>query len=666
MSAWGMWSRIWDRWWSRRLDRISTGGMPGGQSADLGVQAADTIDNRVGGVVSGLSDFCVNLADMIAVRRHGGRQHCGVPEHRPLLGGELMVAWSDVLNWRADYIEAARQKAEDALRTARAQVAELEDHQRHIQSQGDSISAMRGALGSQQSCLDHGVNYLAEYMLACAEAVDGVRRVTAKVESALEISEEIGYPIHDDGSVDSFSRKYNHVPGRPLAHIQTAEDTVAEAKHTELKDCVADALRIADEVDAEFARRLRRLAMGTFARAEGRASISPGLPNDADESWSPSEVSAWWAALTDEERQACIERDPLKYGNLDGIDMASRDKANRLALYGREDADGNHVPGTGLLDQAQAKFDEAKRVYEKNMLNGALNGYEINDLASAYYRAERDLMDLQKIDEQLRTKQASDGTPLSLLALDTSGEQVKAAVAVGDVDHAQHVANFTPGMGTNVRESLANYVDVADRMRDNTEDQAGVELSDVAVVAWLNYDAPTDVTKTFDPSVASTEKAHEGADRLAGFLTGVRTWRNEQGGSLHLTSIGHSYGSTTTGLAMLKMGEGVVDNQIYLASPGSGAHSVGALGVDPSHVWVSAVPEGDAVQGMGPDWSDFARDPVELEGIQHLSGDATGAQGYVSVNPGSYDNHSSYFAPPKPGERNKVFDDVCKVLGGAK
>lgn len=42
------------------------GGMPGGQSVDLGVQAADTIDKRVGGVVSGLSDFCVNLADMIA------------------------------------------------------------------------------------------------------------------------------------------------------------------------------------------------------------------------------------------------------------------------------------------------------------------------------------------------------------------------------------------------------------------------------------------------------------------------------------------------------------------------------------------------------------------------------------------------------------------------
>ena len=578
-----------------------------------------------------------------------------------------MVAWSDVLNWRADYIEAARQQAEDALRTARAQVAELEDHQRHIQSQGDSISAMRGALGSQQSCLDHGVNYLAEYMLVCAEAVDGVRRVKAKVESALEISEEIGYPIHDDGSVDSFSRKYNHVPGRPLAHIQTEEDTVAEAKHTELKDCVADALRIADELDAEFARRLRRLAMGTFFRAEGRASISPGLPNDADESWSPSEVSAWWAALTDEERQACIERDPLKYGNLDGIDMASRDKANRMALYGY-DTGGNasiRLGSTGLLQQAQDKFDQAQAAYDDCVGAHGLFSDEAMALKAERDRAGRDLADLQKIDERLRKGAGEDGEPVSLLALDTSGEQVKAAVAVGDVDHAQHVANFTPGMGTNVRDSLDNYVDVADRMRDNTVEQANIEPSDVAVVAWLNYDAPTDITKTWDTDVASTEKARAGADRLAGFLTGVRSWRDEQGGSLHLTSVSHSYGSTTAGFAMRQMGEGVVDDHIYLASPGSAAYTVGALGVDPSHVWVSAVPEGDMVQGMGPDVT-FGRNPEQLEGIQHLSGDATGAQGYDPQPSSPVANHSSYFAPPKPGERNEAFDDVCRVLGGAK
>ena len=575
-----------------------------------------------------------------------------------------MVTWSDVLLWRAAHIETVQDDASAARKAAREQVQELEAHYNRIASQGLAIDAMRQALSRVQDELDHAVNAISAYMLACAEAIDGVRVVEAKVKSALEISEEIGCTIRDDGSVS--------IPYIDLSDaVRFEKMAVLQGKYYDLQMCIADALSIARKVDEELRRKLQELAEDRFEQngpKEGRHSASPGLPDDADESWSPSEVSAWWGALTDEERQACIERDPLKYGNLDGIDMASRDKASRLALYGREDADGNHVPGTGLLDQAQAKFDQAQAAYDDCVGAHGEDSDEAKALKAERDRAGRDLADLQKIDEQLRTKQASDETPLSLLALDMSGEQVKAAVAVGDVDHAQHVANFTPGMGTNVRDSLANYVDVADRMRDNAEEVTqGVKKKDVAVVAWLNYDAPTDVTKTFDPSVAGTEKAHAGADRLAGFLTGVRSWRDEQGGSLHLTSVSHSYGSTTAGLAMLQMGEGVVDDHIYLASPGSGAHSVGALGVDPSHVWVSAVPEGDSlVQGRGPDWSDFARDPQELEGIQHLSGDATGAQGYVP-NPWSpIANHSSYFAPPKSGECNEVFDDVCRVVVGVK
>jgi len=572
-----------------------------------------------------------------------------------------MVTWSDVLLWRAAHIETVQDDASAARKAAREQVEELEAHYSRIASQGLAIDAMRQALSRVQDELDHAVNAISAYMLACAEAIDGVRVVEAKVKSALEISEEIGCTIYDDGSVS--------IPYIDLSDaVRYGKADVLLGKSNELHMCIADALSIARKVDEELRRKLQELAEDRFEQngpKEGRHSVSPGLPDDADESWSPSEVSAWWGALTDEERQACIERDPLKYGNLDGIDMASRDKANRLALYGREDADGNHVPGTGLLDQAQAKFDEAKSRYESKLHNGMRLGEANAEVEAEFYRAQADLKDLQKIDEQLRTKQASDGTPLSLLALDTSGEQVKAAVAVGDVDHAQHVANFTPGMGTNVRDSLDNYVDVADRMRDNTVEKAKVRPSDVAVVAWLNYDAPTDVTKTWDLDVASTEKARAGADRLAGFLTGVRSWRDEQGGSLHLTSVSHSYGSTTAGFAMRQMGEGVVDDHIYLASPGSAAYTVGALGVDPSHVWVSAVPEGDMVQGMGPDMT-FGRNPEQLEGIQHLSGDATGAQGYDPQPSSPVANHSSYFAPPKPGEENEVLNDICRVLGGAK
>ena len=575
-----------------------------------------------------------------------------------------MVTWSDVLLWRAAHIETVQDDASAARKAAREQVQELEAHYSRIASQGLAIDAMRQALSRVQDELDHAVNAISAYMLACAEAIDGVRVVEAKVKSALEISEEIGCTIYDDGSVS--------IPYIDLSDaVRYGKADVLLGKNNELHMCIADALSVARKVDEELRRKLQELAEDRFEQngpKEGRHSASPGLPDDADESWSPSEVSAWWGALTDEERQACIERDPLKYGNLDGIDMASRDKANRMALYGY-DTGGNasiRLGSTGLLQQAQDKFDQAQAAYDDCVGAHGEDSDEAKALKADRDRAERDLADLQKIDERLRKGAGEDGEPVSLLALDTSGEQVKAAVAVGDVDHAQHVANFTPGMGTNVRDSLANYVDVADRMRDNAEEVTqGVKKKDVAVVAWLNYDAPTDVTKTFDPSVAGTEKAHAGADRLAGFLTGVRSWRDEQGGSLHLTSVSHSYGSTTAGFAMRQMGEGVVDDHIYLGSPGSAAYTVGALGVDPSHVWVSAVPEGDMVQGMGPDIT-FGRNPEQLEGIQHLSGDATGAQGYDSQPSWPVANHSSYFAPPKPGERNKVFDDICSVVVGVK
>ncbi|MBF0940519.1 MAG: alpha/beta hydrolase, partial [Schaalia georgiae] len=170
---------------------------------------------------------------------------------------------------------------------------------------------MRQALSRVQDELDHAVNAISAYMLACAEAIDGVRVVEAKVRSALEISEEIGCTIHDDGSVS--------IPYIDLSDaVRYGKADVLLGKYSDLHMCIAAALSVARKVDEELRRKLQELAEDKFEQngpKEGRHSASPGLPDDADESWSPSEVSAWWGALTDEERQACIERDPLKYGN---------------------------------------------------------------------------------------------------------------------------------------------------------------------------------------------------------------------------------------------------------------------------------------------------------------------------------------------------------------
>ena len=135
---------------------------------------------------------------------------------------------------------------------------------------------------------------------------------------------------------------------------------------------------------------------------------------------------------------------------------------------------------------------------------------------------------------------------------------------------------------------------------------------------------------------------------------------------VHQTPVTHSYGSLTGGFAMRDIGEGVVDDFVYTGSPGSAVNSVGTLGVDPEHTWVSAIPLHDEVQGMGLDGY-FGRDPKELEGIGHLSGDATGGNGYNSdPNAGKYANHSAYFYEEKPGQRNHSLDDIGEVIADKK
>lgn len=149
-------------------------------------------------------------------------------------------------------------------------------------------------------------------------------------------------------------------------------------------------------------------------------------------------------------------------------------------------------------------------------------------------------------------------------------------------------------------------------------------------------------------------------------MTGIHTWRAEQGLDVHQSGITHSYGSTTGGFAMRDIGEGVVDDYAYTGSPGAGVYSVESLGVDKEHVWVSGITHLDGVLGMGTDWN-FGRDPRDLEGIGHLSGDATGARGYTSGEGDSYANHSMYFvAPEDDNTQNYALNDLGAVIAGTK
>lgn len=559
-----------------------------------------------------------------------------------------MATWADIQSWQLSYVEEAEDLIEAEVREAREIIADLEHAANDIRSQGEAPDRMRQRLTEIQDKLDSRLNELTEYALATAELHGYVSRVVAKRKSAWEVAAEVGYDIPESGDVQ---------PSAP----ETRFEPMA-SKFAELRDCVDDAVRIATEAEETVGPRYQALADGQYVLAEGRHSESAGLADDADPSWSPEEVSVWWALLSESEREALINKDPEKYGNLDGIDMASRAKANDLVLNGRIDAAGHRIPGTSLLEKAQKEYDEAKAAYERDKDSFWGRQYSDDEALERYRNAENKLNDL------LAVKKALDDDPgISLITLEfgEGGENVPAALAIGDVDNAKHVTTLVPGMTTSCRRSTEQNLGYAYNMIDAAETAGGAEKGSVAAVAWLGYEAPPH-PEELDFSVASTHKAEVGAQKLNGFLTGIHSWRSERGMDVHQSAITHSYGSTTGGFAMRDIGEGVVDDFVYTGSPGSAVHSVGTLGVDPDHTWVSAIPLHDDVQGMGPDWT-FGRDPKELEGIGHLSGDATGGDGYNSdPNADIFANHSAYFYKAKEGQHNYSLEDIGKVIAGTK
>ena len=559
-----------------------------------------------------------------------------------------MATWADIQSWDHNAIIEAEDLIEEKVREAREIIADLEHAANDIRSQGEAPDRMRQRLTEIQDKLASRLNELTEYALATAELHGYVSRVVAKRKSAWEVAAEIHATISENGEAK-------------LEMVSGEEDPSRGNKYLEMCDVIIDAIAIATEAEETVGSRYKALADGQYSMSEGRHSATAGLADDADPSWSPEEVSVWWALLSESEREALINKDPEKYGNLNGIDMASRVKANDLVLNGRIDGAGNRIPGTGLLEKAQKEYDEAKAAYENDKDSFWGRQYSDDEGLERYVNARNKLNDL------LAIKKALEGEDISLVALEFGepGENVRAALAIGDVDNAKHVTTFVPGMTTSCRKGTDLNLGYARNLIEAAENEGGAEKGSVAAVTWMGYEAPPDPSPE-DVSVAFPGKAQAGAEKLNGFLTGIHSWRSERGMDVHQTPVTHSYGSLTGGFAMRDIGEGVVDDFVYTASPGSAVHSVGTLRVDPEHTWVSAIPLHDEVQGMGLDVN-FGRDPKELEGIGHLSGDATGGDGYNSdPNAEKYANHSAYFYRAKEGQHNYSLEDIGKVIADTK
>ncbi|MFC8079424.1 alpha/beta hydrolase [Streptomyces sp. NPDC057307] len=357
------------------------------------------------------------------------------------------------------------------------------------------------------------------------------------------------------------------------------------AKAQAIADRIARALSEAAEVDARYARTLRKLtaqdglkvtdAMWADANADATAVraltadyLRAAIPHDG----TPAERLAWWQGLTPEQREEYLAVHPDTIGNLDGIPAPIRDAANRdnLAL---------------LMGKLEGADDERSRT----MLAG-----------------------LRSIDGQLRE---GGHPPMFLLGIGDEGNG-RAIVSYGNPDTARNVSAYVPGLETGLDERFAE--DDLKRAKDTMTGAAEYDSSTASIV-WLGYDAPQlsldDVTGNTD--VMFTDNAKAGASAYGDFMAGIAA--TNENADPHLTAMGHSYGSLTVGQAAQREG-GIpgVDDIVLVGSPGTGADSAADLGVGSDHVYVGAA-ENDPVTRMP------AKGEAQGMGMGALGGASVGA-----------------------------------------
>lgn len=537
--------------------------------------------------------------------------------------------WFQVLQWESGPFAELARDAESKSRALQAAGDDLNAQLNSLTGTGKAVTAARQALKDRISEIEKQVNYLISVSEIASAGVDGIDDIRADIE---DIQQALtSSPIHIDTSgvvsfvgslVDSAQSLVTH----PLEMVSIVADRV--------KNVLAKAAAL----EIKLATMIGTLGLGVFNNHVNYSASGASRPTLPPAGASEQEVASWWSQQSEANKKWLIENYPEKIGNLNGVDGTSRDKANRIVL----DQKLTDLPGE--IDRLDAEAADAPSPFIRNAI------------LERKAKLQHELDELTVVQQTLNkgadptTGKGGDGIPRQLLGLDSSGRNLKAIVAQGNVDTADHVGVVVPGLHTNVGKNLDAYDNRASDLYKNASLQTKPGET-VAMVEYLGYDAPQ-----VKPEAITTKYAEEGAVGLAGFLNGMDASREHGAGDTHITLFGHSYGSTTSGMAATLVNEGVVDDIVLAGSPGAGVQNVSEYHVPQGHAWVSAAPYAyDMVQGLGTDFN-FGKNPDTMGGFNRLSGD-------VGPAPAQYDPvglHMEYFT-----DNTQAQYEIAGVMAGA-
>lgn len=540
----------------------------------------------------------------------------------------MTITLADLQEWNPEAIDELSRAAAARARTSREKAQELPELTVLQTWEGQSGEAAREALRTLSTRLE-----------ISAQTAVGVALGAQKVHGeAVQIKSQLA-ALFDDANA------------APAVFIDTATNTVVppdttgwdpveiaclQAKVDELQSRIALILGEGEAADAELAGLLTR-AVGL----EGSSDLPRKAPYDTGSDIpvgrDPKEVEQWWESLPQDKKDQLLRDWPDRIGALDGVPVVDRHRANTTVMQRDIDRLDEVAAARGVTPEEvlahPERYGMAGPVMDR--YRNALKAKEALAETSTWTRAQ---------------------TFLQVYQPEAFGGDGRAAIAIGDPDHAVNTAVVVPGTGNSVRSGWLAQKDAINLYNE----VHNVDLTKpVSVVAWMGYDAPD---SPIDPRIGTTALAHEGGQLLAADVNALNATHDGAG---HITVLGHSYGSTTVADAAAGFGMHA-DDVVLVGSPGTdmarsasdfhlnpGGHLyVGAASSDPV-TQLGALPQ-TAVPGTG--WSVALGTDPALDGY--------GSTRFKAEVPGltfPLSDHSEYYTPR--GESLYSMADIASGYG---
>ncbi|MEE4024370.1 alpha/beta hydrolase [Gordonia sp. PKS22-38] len=406
------------------------------------------------------------------------------------------------------------------------------------------------------------------------ETSAAVKHLQARLAALRSDAAAESMTINPDGSVVAAPKDGTEEEQAARESKRLTLEASAKALIAQAADVDADAQRVFTQIQAGeiSARGAATMEEATRAGADqgGLTPLEP--PADAP----PREVTAYWEALTPEQQQQVLTDHPDWLGNVDGIPMPVR-----------------HTANVSLLDREQKRLEDRRDRLRRQIDDHWFDGTFTNEDAELEH-VEKKIADVEKL------RQIIDADPWSpdnlggkmLVLMDMqSGEQGKAAIAIGNPDDADHISVTTPGVDTTIHGSFDSMMGESENMRDEVLDELqreGRGGQTVSTISWLGFEPPvSDGSRPpgwYLGEAAQQDRASDGADDLADFYRGLAATSTKD--DPHIVALGHSYGSVTQGLALQEPGGHPVDDAVFYGSPGFEANDEPELGLEQDHGYV--------------------------------------------------------------------------------